>query len=288
MDEKTAKRLQKLLAVFDNDTITREEFVKAFEQVVSFVLKIQDKTDKSVTALENKYADTVKSLQQANDDDVKAIRKDIKDKFAGILSDISEQSRKIEKKLQSVKDGKDADEAKIVADVLAQIKLPEQKDIILDGPDEIRNKLELLQGDDRLDKTAIRGIEELEKKIDMPRVVGGVSPGVRGFRLLVGGDAKGQSNFVNFIAGTGVTLTYNKVGDRNDITINATGGGTLAVLTATGDVDDTNKTFTFASEPVLVVVNGATYRDGAGCTITGTSVELDNAPGVGGDCYGIG
>lgn len=115
--------------------------------------------------------------------------------------------------------------------------------------------------------------------------------GARGFQLLVGGAKKGQVNYVNFVAGNGVTITHNTAHGRNDITFNATGGGeggSLAVLTATGTVDDSNTTFTFVSTPVVVVVNGASYRDGHGATITGTSVELDYPVGTGGDIYALG
>ena len=59
--------------------------------------------------------------------------------------------------------GKDADEEKIVQDVLSKIPTPEN--IILDGPDEIRNKLELLLGDERLDMSAIRGLKEALEEV---------------------------------------------------------------------------------------------------------------------------
>lgn len=86
-----------------------------------------------------------------------------------MLKQHEEKMLAVDQKLDIVengKDGKDADEMQIVAEVLAQIKLPEQKENIVDGPDEIRNKLELLLGDERLDKSAIKGLEELEAKVD--------------------------------------------------------------------------------------------------------------------------
>ena len=64
-------------------------------------------------------------------------------------------------------------------------------------------------------------------------------------------------------------------------------GGGANVLTATGTINDSNTTFTFTSIPKIVVVNGASYINGAGVTITGTTAVLDNAPGTGGSVYGI-
>lgn len=146
------------------------------------------------------------------------------------------------------------------------------KDIDLDTVDEIQNKL-----------------EDFDKKLSETRPAGGVFIGPsRGVFLFVDGEKKGLQNTLNIVPGTGVTLSYNRANGRNDITINATGSGSFNVLAATGTVDDSNTTFTFASEPVLVVVNGTSYRHGHGVTISSTSVTLDNPAGVGGDCYGLG
>lgn len=69
--------------------------------------------------------------------------------------------------------------------------------------------------------------------------------------------------------------------------LGAAGAGALTVLSATGDVDDSNKVFTFTSEPALVVVNGASYIDGAGVTISTTTATLDNPAGTGGSVFGL-
>jgi len=61
----------------------------------------------------------------------------------------------------------------------------------------------------------------------------------------------------------------------------------VTILEATGTIDDSNTTFTFSSSPSLIVVNGAVYRNGHGCTIAGLNVTLDNPVGTGGDIYGI-
>jgi len=65
-------------------------------------------------------------------------------------------------------------------------------------------------------------------------------------------------------------------------------GPGLAILPVlTGAIDDSNLTFTFSAIPNMVIVNGATYRHGHGCTISGTTVTLDNPVGTGGDIYGL-
>ena len=51
-------------------------------------------------------------------------------------------------------DGKNADEEKVIKNVLEKIVLPEVE------PEKLREKLESLKGEDRLDKDAIRGLQE--------------------------------------------------------------------------------------------------------------------------------
>lgn len=87
------------------------------------------------------------------------------------------------------------------------------------------------------------------------------------------------------VAGSGVTIIPNSNGTK---TISAPGSGGLNYLAATGIVNNTNATFTFASPPIIVVTNGASYVNGFGVTITGTTAVLDNPPGKGGSVYGLG
>lgn len=59
------------------------------------------------------------------------------------------------------------------------------------------------------------------------------------------------------------------------------------ILAASGTIDDSNTTFTFAQKPTLVVVNGVSYREDKGWTYTSGNVVLDSAVGTGGDIYGL-
>lgn len=63
-------------------------------------------------------------------------------------------------------DGKDADEEAIIEGVLSRIRLPEYKEAVLDTPEQLRDKLEILKDDNRLDKSAIKGLEDDIKALD--------------------------------------------------------------------------------------------------------------------------
>lgn len=248
-----------------NDVMSKEEFVAAFKNVVDRVKRVEAKLTEDFSTL------------------VKTINTKIDARLAEITNGIDGKDGAPGRDGRDGIDGLNADEERVTTTVLERIKLPEQKEIILDKPEDIRNKLEVLQGDERLKAEAISGLEALIADIKTLKSRPNVLPGRSLLQLYVNGTKRGAVQYLN-ITGTGVS--YASSNGRNDVTI--TGGGALAVLTATGTVNDSNLTFTFASTPTLVVVNGATYRNGAGCTIVTTTVTLNNPVGSGGDIYGLG
>jgi len=160
--------------------------------------------------------------------------------------------------------------------------IPKVEDIEKDLPklgDPIRDSLELLKDEDRLDISAIRGVDKLEKKLtkkidSTPR--GG---GARGVQLYVDSAKKGMANFLNLVAGSGVTLTYTPSSGRNDVTISATAGGALE--TPTGTIDGLNTIFTFLASPKVIIVDqGRTLilNNGFTADITGLVITVDIAP----------
>lgn len=69
----------------------------------------------------------------------------------------------------------------------------------------------------------------------------------------------------------------------------SSGGSGLAYLPlVSGFIDNSNIVFTFAKTPTIVVVNGASYINGSGVTISGTTATLDNPAGSGGSVYALG
>jgi hypothetical protein len=214
-------------------------------------------------------------------------------------------------KISKPKDGKDGKDGTnppletIVYEAVKQVKatltplIPKIEDIEKDLPKlgfQIRDSLELLPNgqngtvDERIDKSAVKGIADIEKSIKdiqvRPVSVGGRSL----LQLYVGGAKKGAIQYLNLIAGTNVTLTYAQSSGRNDVTISASGGGGGAPLVATGTINDTNVTFTFISEPQQLVINGLACRPTGGSItwsyVAGT-VTLSSPIGTGGDIYGI-
>jgi hypothetical protein len=114
------------------------------------------------------------------------------------------------------------------------IQGPKGDDGSPDSPEQIRNKLEMLTGKERLNVTALNGIDSYAKKSEIEDVLkgkkSGFQVGVSSFGSSSGGslalEVDGTPNIdqslLNLIAGTNITLTDNGLGG---VTIDATGGG---------------------------------------------------------------
>ena len=73
--------------------------------------------------------------------------------------------------------------------------------------------------------------------------------------------------------------------------LNSAGGGGFEIVTVSGTINDSNLTFTSATEPTLLVINGLPYRS-SGDAITWSyssgTITLSAPVGAGGGIYGIG
>jgi hypothetical protein len=154
------------------------------------------------------------------------------------------------------KPGKDADEDKITEKVLSKIKFPKQKEMILDGPLEIKTKLESLEGDDRLHFSRIGGLEDWEevKRKSNVTFINGKGPlwGLEDVNVV--GITIGQSIQWNGIQWVPYTP----------------GGGSSGPTAPLGTVNGSNLTFTSTTQPTIVFTEGGSFTNGFGVTITGS------------------
>ena len=202
----------------------------------------------------------------------------------------------LSQKLSSLKDGKDAE---ITASLITQIAelassmidVPDVATTITAEPGAIRNALELLDGDDRLDRSAIRGIDELEQALlakiataTANRSAGGIGRGVvaemiaaiptaigTGHTIEDEGTALTARTSLNFV-GAGVTVT--DTGSKTLVTIPS--GSTWAIPTETPN--GTITVFTFSTVPKLIITNIGASVNGNGCTVVGNVATMDFAP----------
>lgn len=134
--------------------------------------------------------------------------------------------------------------------------------------EKVRDSLELLQGDERLSESAIKGLTEHLIAIEA---------------ILNTKTARGEggSRVTQIKAGTGISITSSMLNGRGVVTITSTATG-FAVLDATGTVNGSNTSFTFTSAPKVLVVDGRVLQkvgsDGNVNWTGTTSVTLQVAP----------
>lgn len=174
-----------------DESVTKEEFVKAFENVINLVLKIEKKNTQAVDSLEKTYGVLMEKVLNDHTSSLSDLKKQVDHVFVGSqvekmlkeheerMKKVDDSMTKIEERMAKVKDGytpvkgKDFFDGRNGAD---GTKL---------SPQQMRDKLETLKGDERTDKSAIRGIEELEKEIkDLKEQVKRSKGGIRGMRKI--------------------------------------------------------------------------------------------------------
>ena len=155
-------KLEQLLKLA-NEGLTREEFIEFLGNIVKLVKRVEIRLDDAISGMSEthiKLKDKIKSDSELSLTDLRAL---MGKEMSRINKSIDDKIKEADTKLGEVKNGengKDADEVKIVKNVLAQIVIPEYKETILDDAFEIRNKLETLNDDDRLEIVAIKDLRE--------------------------------------------------------------------------------------------------------------------------------
>lgn len=195
-DEKQIAGLQRLLSLLDPDSLTKEQFAEAFKKVLDYIKKIEEKNLSELDVMSKSLKTATEALKNATSNDFSGLKGEIiqltQKQLAEVNTGLKKKIEEIDQRLSEIKNGEDADEDLIVDKVLSQIKFPEIKGIDEDLPKmgtQIRDALELLNGDERLDYTAIKGLRNYIKglvKDNSKPAVGGLRPANTGIETLSG------------------------------------------------------------------------------------------------------
>ncbi len=159
-------RLDKFLTRMDSETLTKEDFLNAFSKVADLVVNIQKDQGNAITKLEETYKMMIDRMQNDHSMTLADMKKQVdglfvKDRIVKMESDHADMKKMHEDmmnmadmKVKSLKNGKDG--------MTGMRGLPGT----LISAGQVRDKLEQLKNDDRLDKSAIRGLDEMESKIE--------------------------------------------------------------------------------------------------------------------------
>lgn len=289
MDPKAMERLEQLAKLL-NDGLTKEEFVSSFQNVVDIILKLGERLNGDYDSMRTDLGAFKKAVQEDTSSDIEEIktasRVAIGSAISSLIADTKARLGKMEDTVSQLRNGKDADEEVMLARL--QALLPSLDDLKNDLPrmgEQIRDSLELLQGDERLDISAIKGWEKLRDDIAAAQKSGkpiSFVGGARGVFVYIGGAKKGIVNSLNFAPGTNMSIAYSFVNGLPTITFNSSGGGGSGVTVETPPEAPNSiiVDFTVSAQPKWIVADGTTYYEGAGYSYnSGTGkVTLDVAP----------
>jgi hypothetical protein len=164
------QQIKTLLEVAHN-SLTKDDFVKSFQNVVNLVLKVEksliDKTDTAWLEMKAEVESLSKRLEMDNETDFSSLKESLIDTVSKALKEQEDGMNFVRDTLRRVKDGKQGqkgdkgDPGQTVAGPAGPPGAPGSPDT----PEMVADKLESLEGDARLDKSAIKGIEGIEQDI---------------------------------------------------------------------------------------------------------------------------
>lgn len=269
LNDKKLQRLDQLLAAFDTGAVQPDELIKAIDAVIAIV----DANSKTLV-------DTIVKNKAASESDVDKLR-----------SDLKQAKTNLERVISDVEMSSEANTDRVRASLLMEIKrveslipeLPPETDLsevfeqfeeqreeltrlgVLVVGENIRNALESLSGEDRLDVSAIKGIDELLEQVKATKVTS--AAGVRLLRYLADVDIDGIAD--------GQILVWDEV-TGTFIPGSASGSSTFLDLT------DTPSSYVGQAGKVPVVNVGETALEFVAPTGTGTvtSVAVSGSDGI--------
>lgn len=225
MDESNPKlkKLEQILSLVDTDFVNQEELVELLQAITRSLNEADEALSKQVKSLENEVDSNKEGFNEALSQESSLIREQ--------LSLLRQTIDKV--KLQKGEKGDKGDSVK--GEKGDQGDKGEDGNIKDLSPEEVRDSLELLKGDERLDISAIKGIKKSHTKLSDDLINRAISIVDNRTSFLINKVNELQTQINNFSGG---------------------GGGSFAIEEPTGVVDGSNTVFTVTNTPKAIVVDG--------------------------------
>lgn len=163
------QKLKGILELMQNDTVTPKQLGDFLQTVLKTIKDQKDgfqeisnatllEVQKALEYIESEHGEFMAKVDEKSNE-VSGISKELKYQMAQVQKLCQEV---MDCKPENGKDGMDADEEAIIESVLSKMPTPEK--VILDDAGQIRDKLETLKDEDRLDASAIKNLPEFIKE----------------------------------------------------------------------------------------------------------------------------
>lgn len=258
------KNLQILLKKHDGrQLITNDEFTSGLTDIINAFAQYR-----SATASINKDTqDTLNLIVKRVNEEHDRILTEVKESKLESKSDVTEAIKKAVDKCRKIQDemkAMDFQDGKDGADGRDGTDGKDGKDGSPDTGDEIKNKLEALKGDTRLDKTAIKGLEKILTGEDLDRAISILD---QRSQYLINKTVKHDAT----LSGSGT--------DADPLKVVSSGSTTFYTETPSGTTDGVNKTYTVShgiTSIVTFAINGQ-FIHPQDYIATGTTITFNNA-----------
>lgn len=286
MNVSTDPRMKKLEDVFNiiQDSVTKEEFVRAFEVLRKSVAAMKDGNAEDFKLMRDAFQALSAKLKADNSEDSQAMRAACDLMTAECNLQMVTMKKLIKKvsKFTQAKDGEDA-KPEDVAPLVVPMVLAQIPEITPETGDEIIMKIN--DADLLIAKSSVEGLEELEKTIgEMPREKGGrIGWGAHPLVVKGLGTVIDKNTRVIDFEGSGIASVARSKDGVVTVTVNGGGTGSFSVMVPTGTVNGTNFTFVFSSAPQVIVLDNGTVMNKTNSDTTvnwtgTTTVTLKQAP----------
>lgn len=301
MNVSTDPRMKKLEDVFNiiQDSVTKEEFVRAFEVLRKSVAAMKDGNEQDLKLMKGAIDALSEKLRMDNSADAKEMRAAcdaMLEEAYGALAQVKTQKKAttaLMKKMRKFDDGVDGVDAKpedvvplvvplVVPIVTARVlaSLPED---VEDTPDELVGKIN--SADMLITKDSVEGLADLEKAVgEIPKTANGrVGWGAHPLVVKGLGSVIDKNTRVIDFEGSGIASVARSKDGVVTVTVNGGGTGSFSVMVPTGTVNGTNFTFVFSSAPQVIVLDNGTVMNKTNSDTTvnwtgTTTVTLKQAP----------
>lgn len=230
-----------------DQTVTKEEFTKNVEELLKFLVAMQKRNDTEIQNLQETYAQVIDLLKGEHGTDLEEVKQLCTETMRKMMSEHQAKMQAMDEKMAEVingVDGTDADEERVMEMVLA--KIPPVKELEPETPEGIRDKLETLVDEERLDVSAIKGLLERLEKIEKMKSNSGQSGGTGNPRNTI--QAYDLSASLDGVTATFSLPAFSKVWQvalsSNPVlrpTVDYTINGSLFTVTFTSEIDPATK-----------------------------------------------
>jgi len=111
------EKLQKILEAFDNDSLTKEDILKAFEKVVNIVIELKKQNTEEIAQLRSAFEQITKKIGSDTNLTLEDLKKKTNDLFVGermndLASQVAQKLKDVDERMATVKSGIDGKNGK--------------------------------------------------------------------------------------------------------------------------------------------------------------------------------